>query len=110
MIRAARLRRSRDIAAVQKTGRAIRRSAFVARVRPSDLRGIRIAVTASRSIGNAVVRNRARRRVREAFRRELAAATGTGIDVLVAVRPEAVAAPFASLVSDAASILREGPR
>ena len=109
MIRAARLRRSRDIAAVQKTGRALRRSAFVARVRPSDLRSIRVAVTASRSIGTAVMRNRARRRVREAFRRELATASRTGIDVLVAVRPEAVAAPFAALRAEVAGVLREGP-
>ena len=108
MIRAARLRRSRDIAAVQMTGRAVRRPAFVARVRPSPVRTIRIAVTASRSIGTAVVRNRARRRVREAFRHELARTSRTGIDVLVAVRPEAVAAPFAALRADVAGLLREG--
>ena len=107
MMRAARLRRSRDIAAVQKTGRALRRSAFVARVRRSDGASPRVAVTAPRSIGSAVVRNRARRRVREAFRRELSIIGGIGLDVLVMVRPEAVAAPFTVLASDAASLLRE---
>lgn len=67
-------------------------------------------MTAARTIGTAVTRNRARRRVREAFRRELAAMNAASVDILVSVRPEAVAAPFASLVSDASSALREVTR
>ena len=67
----------------------------------------RIAVTAPRMIGSAVVRSRARRRVREAFRRELAVTIPAGIDILVTVKPEAVSTPFATLASDARSVLRE---
>jgi len=110
MMRAARLRRSRDIATVRASGRALRRSAFVARVLPRDGSATRIAFVASRSIGGAVVRNRARRRVREAFRRQLATSDARGLDILVTVRPEAVAASFGTLVADAGSLLREAAR
>jgi ribonuclease P protein component len=106
-MRAARLRRSRDIAAVRSEGRSLRRAAFNARVRRSTEPVTRIAVTASRAIGSSVLRNRARRRVREAFRHELSANPSSGVDILVSVRPEAVATPFATLASDAASVLRE---
>ena len=58
-------------------------------------------------IGSAVVRNRARRRVREAFRHELSTSPSSGVDILISVKPEAVATPFATLVADAASVLRE---
>lgn len=68
---------------------------------------MRIAVTAPRTVGSAVIRNRARRRVREAFRHELSMSPSPGVDILVSVKPEAVAAPFATLSSDAASVLRE---
>ena len=107
MIRAARLRRSRDIAAVRSDGRSLRRAAFNARVRRSGESTVRIAVTAARTIGSAVVRNRARRRVREAFRHELSASPSSGADILVSVKPEAVAVPFEALSSDAASVLGE---
>ena len=109
MIHAARLRRSRDIAAVRAEGRAVRRSTFVARVRAHDANGTRVAVVAPRSVGSAVMRNRARRRVREAFRRELAS-TQPAADFFVTVRPEAVSAPHATIVADAASVLREAAR
>ena len=104
---AARLRRSRDIAAVRAEGRSIRRASFSARVRRSGTPGTRLAFAAPRSIGPAVTRNRARRRVREAFRRELSTAPSSGVDMLITVRPEAVSQAFAALVADAASALRE---
>ena len=104
---AARLRRSSDIAAVRAEGRSLRRAAFTARVRRSGAPTTRIAVTASRSLGSAVVRNRARRRVREAFRRELGTAAAAGVDIVVSVRPEAVSTPFGALAADAASLLKE---
>jgi ribonuclease P protein component len=106
MMRAARLRRSNDIRLVRADGRAIRRSAFAARVLRRD-GPARVAVTAARTIGTAVVRNRARRRVREAIRRELVASKAAGFDMLVTLRPDAVSASSATLASDAAALLRE---
>lgn len=107
-MRAARLRRSGDIATVRAEGRSLRRRAFNARVRPTDGLATRIAVSAPRTVGSAVVRNRARRRVREAFRLAIAAETGsTAIDLLVTVRPEAKDGDFRAIEAEAHSVLRE---
>lgn len=58
---------------------------------------MRVAVAASRAVGGAVQRNRARRRVREAVRMVLAARSdpASGIDLVVTVRKAAVDAPAA---------------
>jgi ribonuclease P protein component len=108
VVRAARLRRSGDIEKLRLDGRSTRRASFNARLRATDTSDTRIAVSAPRSVGTAVVRNRARRRVREAFRRA-AAADGApgGVDVLVTVRREAAEGDFGALVADAAGVLRE---
>ena len=46
----------------------------------------RLGITATRRIGGAVVRNRARRRVRELFRKHAAALVAAGVDIVVNVR------------------------
>jgi ribonuclease P protein component len=103
---AARLRRSTDIAAVKKIGRSVRDSAFIARLRPNDLSVIRLAVTAPRTVGISTVRNRARRRVREAFRQACAAADPTpGQDIVVIVRREAISADFPAIRAAAEAAL-----
>jgi ribonuclease P protein component len=108
VVRAARLRRSGDIEKLRNAGRSDRRASFSARIRATDGSEARLAVSAPRSVGTAVVRNRARRRVREAFRQAAAADSGPGgADVLVTVRREAAEGDFAALVADAASVLKE---
>lgn len=105
---AARLRRSTDIAAVRAEGRPHRRTAFNARVRRTDGPGTRLAVVAPRTVGSAVTRNRARRRVREAFRLGFASvAAGPSIDVLITVRPAATRAVFAVTLAEVRSFLAE---
>ncbi len=107
-MRAARLRRSGDIERLRALGRSSRRASFNARVRPTESPEARLAVSAPRSVGTAVIRNRARRRVREAFRQAATSDLGAGgADVLVTVRKEAAATDFGTLVADAASVLRE---
>lgn len=103
---AARLRRSTDIAAVRKTGRGVRDTAFIARLRPNDMSEMRLAVSAPRTVGIATIRNRARRRVREAFRQACAAANAVPAqDILVTVRREAVSAEFSALRAAAEAAL-----
>lgn len=60
---------------------------------------MRVAVAASRAVGGAVERNRARRRVREAIRLTLAAGPdrSCGADLVVTVRKAALAAPAAQV-------------
>ena len=107
-MRAARLRRSGDIAALRTGGRSLRRAAFSARLRPTDRSETRLAVTAPRTIGGAVARNRARRRLREAFRQAIKSAAPAGsLDILVTARAESGAAEFRALVADATALLRE---
>ena len=103
---AARLRRSTDIAAVRKIGRGVRDVSFIARLRQNDLNVMRLAVSAPRTVGISTIRNRARRRVREAFRQACAAADATPAqDIVVTVRREALTADFSALRAAATAAL-----
>jgi ribonuclease P protein component len=105
-VNAARLRRSTDIAAVRKTGRGVRDAAFIARIRPNEMSEMRLAVSAPRTVGISTIRNRARRRVREAFRQACAAADAMPAqDILVTVRREALSADFSALRAAAEAAL-----
>ena len=111
MARAARLRHSGDIALVRAEGRSLRKAAFNVRIRHTTEPESRFAVVASRGLGTAVVRNRAKRRVRAAFRRALASSgAGPSIDLLITARPEALSADFPAMQADALALLREAAR
>ncbi|MBM3541429.1 MAG: ribonuclease P protein component [Alphaproteobacteria bacterium] len=60
----------------------------------------RLGLTASRKVGGAVVRNRARRRLREAARAVLPEAGQAGFDYVLIARDATPARPFALLVGD----------
>jgi ribonuclease P protein component len=57
----------------------------------------RLGVAATRKLGSAVERNRAKRRAREIFRRHKVAA---GYDIVIVPRREMLDAPFATLQAD----------
>jgi len=96
---AARLRRGEDIARVRSDGIAHNDKLFSLRALGTEEPTVRVAVAASRAVGGAVKRNRARRRVREALRVALAArpTPRTGADLLLIVRPAALDAAPAAL-------------
>jgi ribonuclease P protein component len=94
---AARLRRSADIAAVRSEGRRSQHAFFSLRARPNGSSAIRLAISAPRALGRSVARNRARRRLREAFRVEIAPLSIAGHDLVLIVRPELVTADHAAL-------------
>ncbi|MFO1210815.1 MAG: ribonuclease P protein component [Amaricoccus sp.] len=74
---------------------------------------VRVGYTCSKKLGNAVTRNRAKRRLRAAARAVVPAEGRAGWDYVLIGRPEAtVARPFAELCDDLASALRavHGPR
>jgi len=67
---------------------------------------IRVGFTCSKKVGNAVARNRAKRRLRAVARLELPTNGRPGWDYVLIGRPQATAArPFADLCADLVSAL-----
>ena len=77
---------------------------------------VQIGFTASKKIGNAVARNRAKRRLREVARAVLPRLAQPGWDYVLVARPDAtIARPFAALLADLEAALAavhapRGPR
>ena len=81
-----RIRKRTDYLRIQEAGHRVVSPGFVFMLRRSEpSRGPRLGITASRRVGNAVERNRAKRLVREAFR-TLRTTWPAGMDVVVIVR------------------------
>lgn len=77
-----------------------------ARNRQDETTGIRIGFTASKKIGNAVLRNRAKRRLRAIARHVLPSRGKPGWDYVLVARPDAtVARAYTDLLSDLANAL-----
>ena len=94
MQREGRLRRRADFAAVYQRGRAWSNELLALRVLPSRLPRSRFGYAVGKRVGNAVIRNRVKRRLREAVRSLRPTA---GWDVVIVARPQAAAADFGSL-------------
>lgn len=72
-----------------------------ARDRADGEAGVRVGFTASKKIGNAVLRNRAKRRLRALAREVLAGLARPGWDYVLVARPEAtVTRSYADLCTD----------
>lgn len=67
---------------------------------------LRVGFTASRKIGNAVARNRAKRRLRAAAAEILPRSGAEGRDYVLVARPGTLERPFAALLEDLASAVR----
>lgn len=105
-MRLARLIQRKDFLAAAEHGRRFRSSAFTAQVRDAredePRTGLRLGLTASRKAGNAVERNRIRRRLRAAADLALAGQEGQPCDIVIVARPETLRADFGMLVADIA--------
>ena len=73
---------------------------------PGDKPPFRVGFTVSRKVGNAVERNRARRRLIEAVERVMPAHAKGGFDFVVIGRKRTLKRPFMALVADLESALK----
>jgi ribonuclease P protein component len=102
-----RIRCSRDFALVRQTGRRLAHGCLIAnwKTLPTEAQS-RLGVITSRKVGNAVVRNRARRLLRESFRRhqlELA----MPVDLVLVARPSIAGKSFVEVESTFLSAARK---
>jgi ribonuclease P protein component len=73
----------------------------------SDNDIIRVGFTASKKVGDAVTRNRARRRLREAVRQVMPAHATPGRDFVVIARANTVRRSYSDLITDLESALQK---
>jgi ribonuclease P protein component len=107
--RSERLRDSGEIERLFRGGSRIERPGFVLLWLP--MAGRRAAAfAASRRLGGSVSRNRARRRLREAYRTQKDLLPGTGVRLCFVARRPALEAPFPRLAADVADALRQAAR
>jgi ribonuclease P protein component len=92
---------------VQSLGRKLHTPSFLVLVlsRP-EAAATRIGVTASKKLGGAVVRNRVKRRVREAFRRHKMLFPG-GLDLVFIAKKGAVDADYEQVVRELETLCRK---
>lgn len=90
---------------VYEQGRKVQFRYFTAFILSKQDNGARIGITATRKIGNAVQRNRARRLVREAFRKNKWLAPD-GVDIVINVKRPLVEAHYRDLESEFITFLQ----
>lgn len=103
------LKHRRDFLAAARARKAVTPTLILQnRRRNDDSEAIRVGFTASKKVGNAVARNRAKRRMREAARTVLAQGGQPGHDyVLIARKNETIQCPFDLLSSHLAAAVEK---
>jgi ribonuclease P protein component len=101
-----RLKRRQDFLAVARAAYAAMPGLVLQVRNRSDESAPRVGFTATRKLGNAVVRNRVKRRLREVARLGLAPAAKPGYDYVLIGRAGTLDRPFDLLQSDLASALK----
>lgn len=94
-----RLRRRADFLAAARGSRAAM-ATLVLQSRRTGSEGARVGFTVSRKVGNAVERNRVRRRLREAMRQAGQACIRPGYDYVVIGRRRALVVPYQRIVDE----------
>lgn len=102
-----RLRKRAEFTRVQEQGRRVAGRFVTLLILANDGTAPRLGLIASRKLGPAVARNRAKRRLRELFRKHRASlGDAAAIDVVAIPRRELGTAPFADVESDFLNALR----
>ena len=100
-----RLRRRADYLRCYRTGRRRHGSLAILYFLPNQLEAPRLGITASRKVGNSVVRHRLKRRIKEVYRRWQDRGLLPGLDLVVHLKPEAGKSDFPALRSELLRLL-----
>ena len=95
----ARLRHRGEFMVVQGRGRRVSGRYLTLLGHPNRVGHDRLGIIASKRVGGAVARNRAKRRLREVFRRAPEAAA-PALDLVAIARTDLVNAPFTAVAAD----------
>jgi len=102
-----RLKQRADFLAAAAAGAAAPAAAFVLQARArGDTAAARVGFTVSKKVGNAVERNRVRRRLREVVRLAAALPVEAGYDYVLIGRRAALALPFERMTADFTGALK----
>ncbi len=103
-----RLKRRSDFLRLAAKGRKIVKTGFVLQaLKDAPAAGPVLGFTATKKIGNAVIRNRAKRRLREAARLVLAGCNAQGVELVLIARRETGTMDFAKLRQNLAQAVDE---
>jgi ribonuclease P protein component len=104
----ARLTRRAEFLRLTSGGRKIAKHGFVLQAAKDGLEDVvRVGYTATKKIGNAVIRNRAKRRLREAARLVLAGRSMPGVELVLIARRETGEVEFSRLTKNLSKALDE---
>jgi len=106
-VKPGRLTRRAEFLRAAREGRKVGRPTLVLQALPRGDAATRLGFTATRKIGNAVTRNRAKRRLRAVARLGLAAQPAPGWDLVLIARDDTPGCPFAELAAAFESALRK---
>jgi len=101
-----RLRREKDFSRVIESGRRFSHRALTLLALPNGMDKSRFGIAVSRKLGKATVRNRAKRRMREALRLSKHI-LGGGYDVVAMPRSPVLEMEFTELLETVASLFRK---
>jgi ribonuclease P protein component len=101
-----RLRKRAEFLAVRRGERRRGRFFLVEALKRGDEGAPRVGYTVTKKVGNAVIRNRVRRRLKEAMRVHAAADMAPGHDYVIVGRDDVLAAPFGQLKAELSRRLR----
>lgn len=90
---------------IYNSGRKFHTPLFTAFVLATDQANVRIGFTVTRKVGSSVERNRCRRLLREAVRRNKALGFGLGVDLVINAKRELVNAPYAGVEAEVKRLL-----
>ncbi len=103
-----RFKKRADFLRLAARGKKIAKSGFVMQALGNGAESeLRLGFTATKKIGNAVTRNRAKRRLREAARLALSGRDMPGVELVLIARQETATVPFAKLQRNLAKALDE---